>query len=167
MEIITETERIRFIRPNVRYVKEMLATINNPEVSNLVGNRDFDFTEEDEINWINNNQSGYNFSMITKDTEEYIGNCGFNELGENFGVIGIFLSPNFQNVGLGTEAITELIRMGFENLNLEEIRLVVYSHNARAIRVYQRLGFKEYERNIGVARRGNQGIDDIYMRLRR
>jgi RimJ/RimL family protein N-acetyltransferase len=57
--------------------------------------------------------------------------------------------------------------MGFENLNLEEIRLVVYSHNARAIRVYQRLGFKEYERNIGVARRGNQGIDDIYMRLRR
>ena len=53
MEIITETERIRFIRPNVRYVKEMLATINNPEVSNLVGDRDFDFTEEDEINWIN------------------------------------------------------------------------------------------------------------------
>ena len=167
MEIITETERIRFIRPNVRYVKEMLATINNPEVSSLVGNRDFDFTEEDEINWINNNQTGYNFSMIAKDTEEYIGNCGFNELEENFGVIGIFLSPDFQNVGLGTEAITELIRMGFEDLNLEEIRLVVYSHNARAIRVYQRLGFEEYRRDTEVARRGNQGIDDIYMRLRR
>ena len=167
MEIITETERIRFIRPNVRYVNEMLATINNPEVSSLVGNRDFDFTEEDEINWINEHQSDYTFSMITRDTEEFIGNCGFNELEENFGIIGIFLNPRFQNIGLGTEAITELIRIGFEELNLDEIRLVVYSHNERAIRCYQRLGFREYRRDIEVARRGNQGIDDIYMRLRR
>ena len=167
METIMETERILFIKPHVQYIPDMLATLNNPEVSNLIGNRTFALTEEDEIEWINEHQNDYNFSMITKDSNEFIGNCGFNEIQDNSGVIGIFLNPKFQNIGLGTEAITELIRFGFEDLNLEEIRLVVFSHNERAIRCYTKLGFKEYKRESDVARRKNQAIDDIYMRLRR
>ena len=167
METIMETKRIRFIRPNERYVADMMATLNNPEVSTFVSNRTIDLTYEDEINWIAENQVGYNFSMITKDTEEFIGNCGFNDVDEKSGVIGIFLNPRFQNIGLGTEAITELIRFGFEDLDLEEIRLVVFSHNERAIRCYNKLGFREYKREIDIARRNNQPIDDIYMRLRR
>lgn len=167
METIMETKRIRFIRPNERYVADMLSTLNNPEVSTFVSNRTIDLTEEDEIKWIAENQVGYNFSMITKDTEEFIGNCGFNDVDEKSGVIGIFLNPRFQNIGLGMEAITELIRFGFEDLDLEEIRLVVFSHNERAIRCYNRLGFREYKRETDIARRNNQAIDDIYMRLRR
>lgn len=167
METIMETERIRFIRPNVRYVQDILTTINNPAVSSLIGDRTEDLTIEDEIAWINSNQEGYNFSMITRDTEEFIGNCGFNEVDGVSGVIGIFINPVFQDIGYGTEAITELIRFGFEDLGLEEISLVVFSHNERAIRCYQRLGFEEYRRDTEVARRGNQSIDDIYMRLRR
>jgi RimJ/RimL family protein N-acetyltransferase len=167
METIMETKRMRFIRPNERYVADMLSTLNNPEVSTFVSNRTIDLTEEDEIKWIAENQVGYNFSMITKDTEEFIGNCGFNDVDEKSGVIGIFLNPRFQNIGLGTEAITELIRFGFEDLDLEEIRLVVFSHNERAIRCYNRLGFREYKRETDIARRNNQAIDDIYMRLRR
>ncbi len=167
METIMETERIRFIRPDVRYVEDMISTINNPEVASLISNRTEDYTMEDEIGWINENQDTYNFSMITRDTEEYIGNCGFDDVDGISGEIGIFLNPRFQNVGLGTEAITELIRFGFEELDLEEIRLIVYSHNERAIRCYQRLGFREYRRVSDVGMRNNQSIDDIYMRLRR
>ena len=167
METIMETERIRFIRPDVRYVEDMISTINNPEVASLISNRTEDYTMEDEIGWINANQDTYNFSMITRDTEEYIGNCGFDDVNGTSGEIGIFLNPRFQNVGLGTEAITELIRFGFEELDLEEIRLIVYSHNERAIRCYQRLGFREYRRVSDVGMRNNQSIDDIYMRLRR
>lgn len=167
METIMETERIRFIRPNIRYVNEMLSTINDPVVSSLITTREEDYTYDDEVGWIEANQNGYVFSMITRDTNEYIGNCGFDEISENYGEIGIFLNPRFQNAGIGTEAITELIRLGFEELGLEEIRLVVFSHNERAIRCYQRLGFSEYRREYGVAIRDNQPIDDIYMRLRR
>lgn len=167
METVMETERIRFIRPNVQYVQDMIATLNNPDVSTFLSNTEFNLTEEDEIEWVSRHQEDYTFSMISKDTNEFIGNCGFNEINDNNGVIGIFLSPRFQNIGLGTEAITELIRFGFEDLNLDEIRLVVFSHNERAIRCYQRLGFREYKRDFDVARRSNQAIDDIYMRLRR
>ena len=52
-------------------------------------------------------------------------------------------------------------------LNLEEIRLIVFSHNERAIRCYQRLGFEEYNRITAVTTRNNHPVDDIYMRLRR
>ena len=95
---------------------------------------------------------------------EYTNNLHF----ENFPIASI-LGENlgFKNIGLGTEAITELIRFGFEDLDLEEIRLVVFSHNERAIRCYNRLGFREYKRETDIARRNNQAIDDIYMRLRR
>ena len=60
METIMETKRIRFIRPNERYVADMLSTLNNPEVSTFVSNRTIDLTEEDEIKWIAENQVGYN-----------------------------------------------------------------------------------------------------------
>lgn len=167
METVMETERIIFIRPHVQFVQDMMTVLNNREVSTFISNTPFCLTEQDEIDWVNEHQDGLTFSMITKDTNEFIGNCGFNEIQDNSGVIGIFLSPRFQNIGLGTEAITELIRFGFEDLNLDEIRLVVFSHNERAIRCYQRLGFTEYKRENDVARRQNQAIDDIYMRLRR
>lgn len=167
METVMETERINFIRPHVQYIQDMIEVLNNREVSTFISNTPFYLTEEDEIEWVNEHQDGLTFSMVTKDTNEFIGNCGFNEIQDNSGVIGIFLSPKFQNIGLGTEAITELIRFGFEDLNLEEIRLVVFSHNERAIRCYQKLGFREYKRDNDVARRQNQSIDDIYMVLRR
>lgn len=167
MEVITETDRILFIRPHVQYVQDMINALSNPEVSKLLGDSLYNLSIEEEIEWINSNQDGNTFSLITKDTNEFIGNCGFNEINDNYGEIGIFLSPRFQNIGLGTEALTELIRFGFENLNLDEIRLVVYSHNERAISCYQRLGFTEYRRDVDIARRNNQRIDDVYMSLRR
>lgn len=167
MEIVMETERIRFIRPHVQFIQDMIEILNNPDVSTFLSNTAFNLTEEDEIEWVKEHQEDFTFSMVTKDTNEFIGNCGFNEIHDNGGVIGIFISPKFQNIGLGTEAITELIRFGFEDLDLEAIRLVVFSHNERAIRCYQKLGFREYKRDNDVARRKNQAIDDIYMILRR
>jgi RimJ/RimL family protein N-acetyltransferase len=43
--------------------------------------------------------------------------------------------------GLGTEACELLLRFGFADLNLERIGLRVWGSNARAQRVYQKLGF--------------------------
>ena len=118
------------------------------------------------MSWIERHQNDYTYTMITENGE-FIGNCNYNEIENGSGEIGIFISPRFQDIGLGTEAITELIRIGFNELNLEEIRLVVFSHNERAIRCYRRLGFEEYNRITAVTTRNNNPVDDIYMRLRR
>ena len=118
------------------------------------------------MSWIERHQNDYTYTMITENGE-FIGNCCYSEIENGSGEIGIFISPRFQDIGLGTEAITELIRIGFNELNLEEIRLVVFSHNERAIRCYRRLGFEEYNRITAVTTRNSNPVDDIYMRLRR
>ena len=43
--------------------------------------------------------------------------------------------------GLGTSAVEQLVQFGFEDLNLRRISLEVFSHNERAIHVYEKCGF--------------------------
>ena len=60
-----------------------------------------------------------------------------------------------QGRGLGTWAVRELVRIGFEELGLERIWLQVLAGNARAIRTYEKVGF-------GVVGRGSTWIMEIH-----
>lgn len=153
--------------PNRNYLEHYYNNMNNPEINTFLQNDQEGSTLEESIAWIDRHQEDYTFSMISNITGEFIGNCSIHDIENNSGEIGIFIAPTFQNQGLGTEALAELIRIGFSELNLEEIRLIVFSHNQRAIHVYERLGFREYNRITAVTTRNNEPIDDIYMVLRR
>jgi len=50
--------------------------------------------------------------------------------------------------GYGGEAVTLLLDYGFNILNLNSVQLGVFAFNQRAIRCYERIGFK----HIGTAR---------------
>lgn len=56
--------------------------------------------------------------------------------------IAIFESSNFGK-GYGTEAMEMLLDYAFGNMNLHRIELSVYSFNERAIRSYEKLGFRK------------------------
>jgi RimJ/RimL family protein N-acetyltransferase len=93
----------------------------------------------------------HNYSIVDKATDELIGNCGFvgidspNRTGE----AGIFIgNKKFWGRGYGTEALTLLVEYGFKALNLHNIFLQTYDFNKRAIRAYEKAGFKR----IGVRR---------------
>jgi RimJ/RimL family protein N-acetyltransferase len=45
--------------------------------------------------------------------------------------------------GFGTEAVRQLVRFGFRDLNLHRVYLNVFAHNARAIRAYEKVGFRQ------------------------
>jgi len=79
--------------------------------------------------------------------------------------IGIFLGQPFWNKGLGTEAVRILIEFAFGELNVNKIKLQVFSFNKRAIRSYEKNGFKIE----GVLReevyRNGQYYDEIVMGL--
>jgi RimJ/RimL family protein N-acetyltransferase len=75
---------------------------------------------------------------------EHIGGTGFvhidwrcrsTELGLMIG------EKSFWNRGYGSDALRALLRWGFETLNLNRIWLRVYEYNARAQRVYEKVGF--------------------------
>jgi|SRR5690625_1147088 len=56
--------------------------------------------------------------------------------------ISIF-DHEFWGNGYGTEAMSLLLKYGFEILNLHRIGLDVYSFNKRGIKSYEKLGFKQ------------------------
>jgi RimJ/RimL family protein N-acetyltransferase len=56
--------------------------------------------------------------------------------------IGLFSEQDF-NKGYGTEAMQLMVDYGFKILNLHRISLGVYAFNPRAIRVYEKIGFKQ------------------------
>ena len=70
--------------------------------------------------------------------------------------LGIF-DRRFWSHGYGTEAIRLILRYGFEDMGLHRIDLVVLEYNARAIRAYEKCGF----RREGVLR-DNAFVDGVW-----
>ena len=56
-----------------------------------------------------------------------------------------------------------MLRFGFEELGLREIRLNVYGYNAAGLRLYERLGFREVERHHMKTERDGRRWDVIRM----
>lgn len=58
------------------------------------------------------------------------------------GSVGYSLDPDFQSRGYATEALQEVVRLGFEELGLRRIRATVDSRNERSWKVLERAGFR-------------------------
>jgi RimJ/RimL family protein N-acetyltransferase len=74
-----------------------------------------------------------------------VGNCGFHKIDwrNRSAEVGIFIGEkSYWNQGYGTETMRLLLSHGFDTLNLNRIFLRVFSQNARAIRAYEKVGFK-------------------------
>jgi diamine N-acetyltransferase len=74
-----------------------------------------------------------------------IGNCAFFNIDWRVrsAEIGILVGEKeFWNQGYGTEAMQLYVQHGFGTLNLNRIALDVYANNLRAIRCYEKAGFK-------------------------
>ncbi len=69
--------------------------------------------------------------------------------------------------GNGTEATRLVMDEAFENLALDEVRLEVFSHNARAIAAYQRVGFEITGEHVEWVARRQTELRVIEMRLTR
>lgn len=85
------------------------------------------------------------FAIIEKDTNKVIGNCGLHNITDvhRHATFGIFIGEKtFWNQGIGTEATSLLLDFAFNILNLHSVNMDVYSYNRRAIRSYEKVGFK-------------------------
>jgi RimJ/RimL family protein N-acetyltransferase len=107
---------------------------------------------EGEKALISDLSKGHNYSIIDMQKDELIGSCGFldidyvNQTAETGICIG---NKNYWDKGYGTEALSLLIDFGFKALNFHNIMLRVYEFNKRAIRCYEKIGFRQ----IGIRRK--------------
>ncbi len=76
---------------------------------------------------------------------EHIGNIGLHEIDWKNGqaVLGIFIGEgDYWGQGYGTDAVRTLLRLAFEEMGLHRISLRVFDFNQRAIRCYEKCGFR-------------------------
>ena len=161
LKSVFESERIRFVKVSELLVPDYLTMINDVEnVGRFIsssGEHLEPYSEQQEIRWVQKKlrDNGPYFSMIEKETREFIGNVEFMDATDTEGELGIAITAAKQDLGYGSEAILRMIEYGRNQLGLKRIFLKANPDNLRAIHVYERSGFREYDRND----------DHIYMEL--
>lgn len=83
-------------------------------------------------------------------------------------MLGILIGERaYWNRGYGTDAMELALQFGFLELNLYRITLGVYAYNPRALRVYEKVGFKHEGLVRGETLREGQRTDCNYMGILR
>jgi ribosomal-protein-alanine N-acetyltransferase len=86
---------------------------------------------------------GYTWSILLKESCELIGTCGYeNFVGGARGEIGFDLAKTHWGKGYMAEALGMIIAYGFDVLKVSKVCAHTYSHNSRARRVLEKLGFR-------------------------
>ena len=142
-EVVFESDRINFIKINETLVNEFVNMVNDPEVQRFISKKRITYTIEKEKEWIDEKikEKAFIFSMMEKDTNEFIGNIEIMEINNGIGELGISITPKKQNNHFGQEAIKRFIEYAFDVLHLDNIELNVFNFNPRAIRCYEKSGF--------------------------
>ena len=91
------------------------------------------------------NESGMIFSIINKETDEFMGHVSFFGADNNktFITMGIYIAEEYRGNGYGLEAIKLSTEYMFRFHVYRSIHLEVFSYNEGAYRLYQKAGFKE------------------------
>lgn len=110
----------------------------------------------------------FHMCIVKIENDELIGNIALEQIDYKNGSaeLGIFIGEESNlSKGYGSEAIKLLTNYGFKELRLHTIYLRVLSNNERAIKAYEKCGFKECGRKHESIYRDGKYIDTIYMEL--
>jgi RimJ/RimL family protein N-acetyltransferase len=123
--------------------------MNEAEITDNLGLSHIVYHEGKERKSLEDLMWGHNFSIIEKDGNRLLGNCGLSEVKQIYrkGMCGIFIGEEAdRGKGYGTEALRLLLGYAFDTLNLHNIALKVFDYNEGAIACYKKVGFQEVGR---------------------
>ena len=151
-EVIFESKRINFIKLNKDLVNDYLDMVNDDDVQKYIHHKRRVYTLEQEFDWIEDklNTNAVIFSMIEKETNDFIGNIEIMDIENNAGELGIIITAKKQDKHYEQEAIN-----AFNTIHLKDIYLNVFNFNERAIACYEKVGFVK----VGTGKT----IEDIHM----
>jgi len=164
------------IQINLRAITEadlpnFVVWLNDPEITQYLSIEPGKITLQGEREWlarISAPDASAHFWAITADGR-MIGGCSLvaDSTGQN-ACFGIHIGDKTcWGKGYGTAAVREVLRAGFAELGLHRIHLVVHTDNPRAIRCYEKCGFR-YEGLQRQARlKGGRWYDLITMAILR
>ncbi len=131
------------------------------------------FSEKARRTWvekrIERNES-FDFTIRALADDRLIGDIGLGGLRWNHSdtFVGIALGDRDDwNKGYGTDAMRLILRYAFTELNLHRVSLGLFEYNPRALRSYEKAGFKLEGRMRGTLHRESRRWDELLMGILR
>ena len=110
----------------------------------------------------------YIFAIVNKENDTLLGNISLMKIHDvnRTAELGIFIGDeNYLSRGYGSEAIMLLLDYAFNYVNLNNVMLKVFDYNKRAIKAYEKCGFKTF----GVWKKSHyfngEYSDEIFMNI--
>lgn len=159
-------ERI-WLRPlEERDLPAYVASINDSEVGGMAGYR-MPLSLEQAREWLEEvrgrarHGAGYFFAVCELGDDRYIGTVWLKGVSvhDANGELAICMDHDHIGSGWGTEAAAVLLAFAFRNVGMERVYLTAYATNVRAIRSYEKLGFR-HEGLMRRSWRGPRGLED-------
>jgi RimJ/RimL family protein N-acetyltransferase len=137
-----------YLRPLEREdARPLVAWLNDPEVSRFLrAYRPLTLAAEEEfLRRLSESDKDLALAIMTRAAGQFIGVTGLHDVDprNRHAQLGIALGDkDAWGRGYGTEATRLLVRHAFDTLNLNRVWLHVYEYNPRALRVYEKAGFR-------------------------
>jgi [ribosomal protein S5]-alanine N-acetyltransferase len=147
---ILETERLILRRIVDSDVSDFFLLRSNIELMNAL-DKNPHLSKQDTIahlSFVNNrieNNEAITWAVCLKSNNQLIGDFGFHQIDKqnHRAEIGYALLPQFQKLGFATEALKDVLRFGFENLNFHSIEANINPTNQQSQNLVIKNGFKQ------------------------
>lgn len=162
-----ETKRLILRRMRVGDAADMFDYAKRPEVTKYLlwaPHEDIEYTK----NYMRQVERGYkqgnfwDFGVVLKENGRLIGTCGFARLDKANATAeaGYVLNPDYWGRGLAAEALSSVIRMGFELYELNRIESRYMVGNSQSRRVMEKCGM-EFEGILRQSVFDGEGYSDV------
>ena len=144
------------------YVKWM----NDEAVAKTFGQYDRIVSSRSDLTWLYEpGEDTQRYAVVLLEGDEMIGCISLQNIDHlhRHAFLGIFLGPEYQGKGYGTQAIRLLLDYGFNTLNLHNIMLSVHADNRAGIACFKKAGFKEAGRRREWVFKDGKYVDVVYM----
>lgn len=141
---ILATERLKLRKLQISDYESLIKNVNNPKISKQLLNIPYPYTEEFAIfrmNFINQaflNKERYIFviNLNEDNNNEVIGEIGIHlDKENNKAEIGYWVCEDYWGKGIATEAVSLILKFGFEDLKLNKIIATHYLDNPSSEKV--------------------------------
>ncbi len=163
-ELTTDRFRLREILPSDQ--QKIFEGLSDKSVIKYYGVSYSTFKEaRQQMDWYKNliiTQTGIWWGICSKDNEEMVGACGFNNTGKEHKKteLGYWLLPHYWKQGIMIEVIPSIINYAFDILALHRIEATVEIDNLSSKKLLGKLGFK-YEGTLKECEFKNEKFIDL------
>lgn len=143
-----ETKRLhlRLITPNDAAFLHQL--MDNPKWHEMIGDRGV-YSAEDALKYMEDrmhpdlNEKGFvNHVMVDKESGQSVGTCSLHDREGVDGIdIGYAILPEYEGKGYATEGAKAMVKLAFDQYNLDRVNAITTTENGGSCRVLEKLGF--------------------------